>query len=81
MARLGPDRSKLTAWEARQVPITPRPDAGTYVLAWAFLIGAGDGNRTRAISLGSHCQPGSTTCGDFDLCRRVGLPASDRESP
>jgi hypothetical protein len=31
-------------------------------LAWAFVVRAGDGNRTRAVSLGSRSQQSPLTC-------------------
>jgi len=45
------------------------------------LPGAGDGNRTRTISLGSHCQCPSITCGDADLLPSGNVPVSARGLP
>ena len=36
-------------------PKTTKAPAGIYILAWALKRGAGDGNRTRAVSLGIIC--------------------------
>jgi hypothetical protein len=58
-----------------------RPRLGTRVLTWAFACGAGDGNRTRTISLGSHCRCPLITCGDADLRPNGGVPVSARKLP
>ncbi len=43
--------------------------------------GAGDGNRTRTVSLGSHCRCSPITCGDADLRPNGGVPVSARKLP
>jgi hypothetical protein len=40
------------AWKINYPPGTTEAQARTAVLTWAFIMGAGDGNRTRTISLG-----------------------------
>jgi hypothetical protein len=66
----------LIARKIKTAPERPRPRIGTYVLTWAFVVGAGDGNRTRIISLGI-CTVHALTWPDL----RRGLSVSNRERP
>jgi hypothetical protein len=47
-----PANCTLIAREAISTVKQQGPGSGTVVLTWAFTWGAGDGNRTRTISLG-----------------------------
>ena len=51
------------------------------LVARLLFSGARDGNRTRTVSLGSHCRCPSITCGDADLRPSGGVPVSTRQLP
>ena len=57
-------------------PCNIKAQAWDYPLTWAFAVGAGDGNRTRTISLGT-CAIRAVSWPDL----RGGLSVSDRGGP